>query len=35
MMDYDKIEAAIVTAWLAWPFVWMAFDFFREECRKR
>ena len=30
----EKIEAVIVLAWLAWPFVWMAVDFFRDECRK-
>lgn len=34
-MDYDKIEVVIVLAWLSWPFVWMAVDFFRDECRKR
>lgn len=33
-MMYEKLEAVIVAAWLAWPFVWMAVDFFREECRK-
>lgn len=34
-MDYEKLEAVIVTAWLAWPFVWMAVDLVREDCRKR
>ena len=28
-MMYEKIEAVIVAAWLAWPFVWMAVDYFR------
>jgi len=27
---YERLEAVIVLAWLAWPFVWMAVDFFRD-----